>query len=189
MTRVSAVCGVTIRRAAPDDAEVIHGWRREPTTRRYQPIRDLPLEQVRSQLVERAGRQLGPEVEGELQWVIEAERTPVGWATVRVIYREHGVGELGYTIGARYHRRGYMAAAIRLLLPIAFDPVQGVDLWRLEASAAVGNVATRSILERAGFRLEGVARASAIIGGERVDHARYALLRPEWTAMRASGDG
>jgi ribosomal-protein-alanine N-acetyltransferase len=104
----------------------------------------------------------------------------VGWITLRVTSRLHGVGELGYTLGSAFHRRGYMSAAIRQLLPLAFDPVAGANLWRIEAIAAVRNVASRTVLERAGFQFEGIARASLMINGERVDHARYGLLRPEW---------
>ena len=180
---------VTLRRATPDDAELIAGWRAEPVTKRYQPIQDRSLAEVRQMLVDRAALRLGPDVNGELQWVIEAEGRPVGWITLRILFRAHGVGELGYTVGSAYHRRGYMSEAIKQVLPLAFDPERGADLWRLEASAAVDNVASRRILERAGFQLEGIARASAIIGGERVDHARYALLRPDWEAARMGGRG
>ena len=146
------------------------------------------MEQLRELLAVRAALCLGPAVDGELQWLIEAEGTPVGWVTLRVTYRAHGVAELGYTIGSAYHRRGYMTAALDLVLPLAFDPVRGADVWRLEASAAVDNIASRRVLENAGFQLEGVARASAIIAGERVDHARYALLRPDWEAARRRDD-
>lgn len=175
---------VSLRRATADDAELMYRWRAEPAARQFQPIQDRSLGQVRELLAERAVLRLGPEVDGELQWLIAADDRPVGWVTLRVTYRAHGVAELGYTIGSAYHRRGYMTAAIDLVLPLAFDPVRGADLWRLEASAAVNNIASRRVLEHAGFQLEGVARASAIIAGERVDHARYALLRPDWAAAR-----
>ena len=146
------------------------------------------MEQVRDLLAERAARCLGPAVDGELQWLIQADGTPVGWATLRIAYRAHGVAELGYTMATQYHRRGYMTAAIDLVLRLAFDPVRGADLWRVEAAAAVDNVASQRVLEGAGFQLEGVARASALINGERIDHARYALLRPDWQAAPRRGD-
>lgn len=171
---------VRLRRATVDDADMILAWRNEPTTKRYQPILDRSLAEVRQLLRERSGLVLLPDVDGEMQWVIEADAVPAGWITLRIVSRLHGVGELGYTLGSAFHRIGYMSEAIRQLLPLAFDPVAGADLWRLEAIAAVQNVASRAVLERAGFRLEGVARESLIINGERVDHARYALLRPDW---------
>jgi ribosomal-protein-alanine N-acetyltransferase len=88
------------------------------------------------------------------------------------------VGDIGYTIGERHRGRGFATAAVRGVLEIAFAP-DGVDLWRVEAVAAVENVASRRVLERAGLRYEGIARGYLVINGERVDHARYAVLRPE----------
>lgn len=175
---------VTLRRATADDAETIFAWRNEPAAKRYQPLRDYSLAQVRLNLIERAARRLGPDLDGEIQWIIEADGRAVGWITLKVTNREHAVGELGYTVGSAFHRRGFASAAVRLELPMAFSAETGADLWRLEASAAIDNTASRTVLERAGFQLEGVARASALIGGVRVDHARYALLRPDWEQIR-----
>lgn len=172
--------GVTLRRATVDDTAMILAWRDEPTTRRYQPILDRSPAEMRELLRARAALTLTPDVDGELQWVIEADGVPAGWITLRVVSRLHGVGELGYTLGSAFHRRGYMSAAIRQLLPLAFDPVDGANIYRLEAIAAVDNIGSRTVLERAGFQFEGVARESLIIDGVRVDHARYALLRPDW---------
>jgi RimJ/RimL family protein N-acetyltransferase len=57
-------------------------------------------------------------------------------------------------------------------------------LERLQAVAAVENVASRKVLENAGFALEGIQRQLLIIHGERVDHAMYALLRTDWEGKR-----
>ena len=64
------------------------------------------------------------------------------------------------------------------VIPVAFDPA-GLALERLEAVAAVENVASRRVLEKNGFRFEGIARGYLIIAGARVDHARYGLLRSD----------
>ena len=170
---------VRLRRATPEDTDLILGWRREPSARRYQPLRQLSAEELRELLAERAARALGPAVEGELQWVIETPEGPAGWVTLVVTSREHGIGTVGYTVGERLRGRGFATAGLRALLPLAFAP-EGADLARLEAVAAVENVASCRVLERCGFRWEGVARGYVVIGGERVDHARYGLLRTEW---------
>jgi RimJ/RimL family protein N-acetyltransferase len=146
------------------------------------------LEEVRRNLGERARHRLGSELDGEGQWVFEAGGVPARWITLRIVYRALDVGELGYSLSTALHRRGYMSAALKLVLPLAFDPTAGADLWRLEASVAFDNIGSRTVLERAGFQLEGVAHASAISGGWRVDHAQYALLRPGWLhSQRLSG--
>ena len=102
---------------------------------------------------------------------------PVGWISLRDVNREHQLGAVGYTIGERFRGRGFATAAVRALLPFAFEDS---DLERVEAIAAVANTASRRVLERADFRCEGIARALLAIDGVRVDHARYALLRSDW---------
>jgi RimJ/RimL family protein N-acetyltransferase len=161
------------------DAELILAWRTEPSARRYQPLRQVTLAQLRQTLGERAARPIGPAMTGEVQWLIVAPEGPVGWLTLTVESREHGLASVGYTVGERYRGRGYASAGLRELVSIAFAP-RGADLWRLEAVAAVDNAASCRVLEQAGFVREGIARAYLLIDGVRVDHARYALLRDDW---------
>jgi ribosomal-protein-alanine N-acetyltransferase len=167
---------VVLRRATPADAGLIASWRAEPSARRYQPLKPLSADELRVRLEAQAPHAVDHRLDAALWWIVDAGG-PVGWVSLKDINREHGLGAIGYTIGERFRGRGYATAAVRALLRLAFGPV---DLDRIEAIAVVENAASRRVLERAGFRLEGIARAHLVIGGERVDHARYALLRPEW---------
>ena len=171
---------VTLRRAEPADAELLAGWRSEPSAGRFQPLRRLVVDELRARLAAQP-KIVDPGLAGDVWFIIEANGRPVGGLSLKDIQREHGVGATGYTIGERYRGRGFATAAVRALAALALSP-GGADLWRLEAIAAVGNMASRRVLEKVGFRCEGIARSYLVIGGERVDHARYALLRSEWEA-------
>jgi RimJ/RimL family protein N-acetyltransferase len=179
---------VTLHRATPADAEIVFAWRSEPSAAYYQPLRSLSLAEVRRQLEALAAPALDPRLDQTVRWIVEAEGDPVGWLTLEVESREHAIGSVGYTIGERFRGRGYATAAVRALLPLAFSPA-AADLARLQAVAAVDNFASRRVLERAGFRCEGIARAYLIIAGRRVDHARYALLRDDWRVESAAAGG
>jgi [ribosomal protein S5]-alanine N-acetyltransferase len=85
-------------------------------------------------------------------------------------------GSLGYWVGARYVRQGYMTAAVRALLPAAFDLLR---LHRVEAACIPTNIASVRLLERTGFRREGYARAYLCINGIWQDHLLYARLRTD----------
>ena len=174
---------VRLRRASADDTDLVLAWRTEPSAGRYQPLHRFSADALRERLAARAAAPLDPTCTSDLQWIVETNDGPVGWVTVELTSREHGIGTLGYTIGERFRRRGYATAAVRAVLPLVFGPA-ALDLWRLEAGAAVDNVASRRVLERTGFTYEGIARALLVIDGVRVDHARYALLRPEWEEAR-----
>lgn len=166
---------VTLRRAVPTDAEMLRAWRAEPAVRQYQPIVQTSAVALAEVLTQRAALGISPDLAGEVQWIILAGGIPVGWITLRVSSRTHRVAEIGYSLATAYHGRGFMTVALPQAIGIAFDPA-GVDLARLDARAAITNQASRRTLERAGFTLEGIARRSAVIDGERVDHALYGRL-------------
>ena len=85
-------------------------------------------------------------------------------------------GTLGYWTAASHVRRGYMLEALAALRGFAFGTL---DLSRLEAGCLPENAPSRALLERAGFRQEGVAEAYLRINGRWREHALYAALRAD----------
>jgi ribosomal-protein-alanine N-acetyltransferase len=83
---------------------------------------------------------------------------------------------IGYWIGERYARHGYMYAALTALLPFVF---QVLALHRLEAACIPENQASRALLLKVGFREEGRARRYLQINGEWRDHVLFALLEDD----------
>lgn len=81
---------------------------------------------------------------------------------------------IGYWVGARHARQGVMTAAMRALVPFAFDSLR---LHRLEAACIPTNAASIALLERSGFAREGYARQYLCINGVWADHLLYARLR------------
>jgi ribosomal-protein-alanine N-acetyltransferase len=80
---------------------------------------------------------------------------------------------LGYWVGAAYAKQGYMTAAVRAVVPFVFN---SLELHRLEAACLPTNTASMRLLERVGFKREGLARSYLRINGEWRDHVLYALL-------------
>jgi len=83
-------------------------------------------------------------------------------------------GTLGYWIGEAYARQGYMREAIPAVVHYAFDRL---DLSRIEAACLPSNAASRGLLEKSGFKYEGVAQSYLQIGGRWRTHVLYAALR------------
>lgn len=83
-------------------------------------------------------------------------------------------GSLGYWIGMPFAQRGYMTAAVRALVPAAFDVLR---LHRVEAACIPTNLASVRLLEKTGFRREGYARSYLCINGTWQDHLLYARLQ------------
>ena len=76
-------------------------------------------------------------------------------------------GTLGYWIGQRHARHGYMREAIEAVVHYAFTKL---DLSRIEAACLPENAASRGVLEKSGFKYEGVAQSYLQINGRWRNH-------------------
>jgi ribosomal-protein-alanine N-acetyltransferase len=85
-------------------------------------------------------------------------------------------GTLGYWVGEPFARQGYMREAITALVHHAF---RSMDLSRVEAACLAENAASRGVLEKCGFKYEGVAQSYLQINGRWRNHVLYANLRSD----------
>jgi RimJ/RimL family protein N-acetyltransferase len=80
--------------------------------------------------------------------------------------------EIGYWLARRHWGRGIATAAVARFVEWAM-PAFG--LTRIFAAAFAENIASRRVLEKAGFRLEGIQRRAAVKHGRILDDAVYAI--------------
>ena len=86
-------------------------------------------------------------------------------------------GRIGYIMMPEHTGKGIMSHALPLMLHEVFDLRR---LHRVSASVYRPNVASIKVLERNGFRLEGVLRGGVMCDGEPTDYLFYGLLRDEF---------
>ncbi len=105
------------------------------------------------------------------------DATLVGAITLDNIRRGPAqAGTLGYWVGERHARQGYMREAIPAVVHHAFNTL---GLSRVEAACLPENIASRGVLEQAGFKYEGVAQAYLQIAGRWRTHVLFANLRSD----------
>jgi len=83
---------------------------------------------------------------------------------------------VGYWIGQDFIRQGYMAEALSASVIHAFTVM---DISRIQAGCLPENAASRALLERSGFKYEGVAQSYLQIAGRWRNHVLYANLRSD----------
>jgi RimJ/RimL family protein N-acetyltransferase len=95
---------------------------------------------------------------------------------------EPGTAEIGYWVDQRARGRGVATAAVRAICEWAVTTA-GIELieWRCDA----GNIASRRVAEKTGFRIEGTLRKRRVRDGVRVDEWVGSLLREEVLADSA----
>ena len=90
------------------------------------------------------------------------------------VYRK--TGELGYWLGEPFWGNGIVTDAVRQICREAFGRF---DLVRIHAEVYARNTASRRVLEKNGFQLEGIRRKAVYKDGVLIDDCVYALLREE----------
>lgn len=105
----------------------------------------------------------------------------VGTCSLFGIDHENQRATIGYALMAELWGRGLASEMLRLALDFAFD---ALDLNRIEADIDPLNLASCTLVERAGFEREGFLRERWRVGGGVQDTALYGLLRKDWRGGR-----
>jgi ribosomal-protein-serine acetyltransferase len=130
----------------------------------------------RAQIVRRDG----------LQAAIVARGRIVGAVGFHGVDWQHRSASLGYWLAHDAQGQGMMTAAVRAMVTHA---LRAWGLNRVEIRASVENERSRALIERLGFRYEGIARQAFRLADGFHDDAVYSMLAAEWPAGPADGRG
>ena len=123
-------------------------------------------------------------LEGELKsgesycFAIESVDAPGLLGCIDVRFPRHPrQADIGYWLGVPYWNNGYMTEALRLVCHFSFVHL---DAARVYTTAFTSNVASRKVLEKNGFSVDGTLRSHVFKRGQFLDSWFLTLLRPEW---------
>lgn len=85
--------------------------------------------------------------------------------------------EIGYALVPSERGKGYCSEAVKIMVDHLF---LSKDVVRIQAHVDVRNAASQKVVEKAGFKREGVLRKVAFVRGEWQDFYSYSILREEW---------
>jgi len=113
-----------------------------------------------------------------LPWVVTYGGQFAGQLTVgSIIWGSARSGQIGYWIDESFAGRGITPTALAMAVDHCFHVV---GLHRLEASIRPENAASRRVVEKLGFREEGVRVRQLHINGAWRDHICYAITAEEF---------
>ncbi len=101
----------------------------------------------------------------------------LGTCTLARLDAKHRIAEVGFALARDRWGRGYMKEALPLMIDFAFSRL---GLRRLEADVDPRNIAALGLLERFGFKQEGLLRERYCMNTELQDAVLLALLGREW---------
>jgi [ribosomal protein S5]-alanine N-acetyltransferase len=89
---------------------------------------------------------------------------------------KNNAAEIGYDLSSDYWNKGYMTEALKKMLHYGYEVY---SLNRIYACVYIVNIASNKLLEKLGFKHEGVIRDKHFFRGNYYDHNLYSLLRGE----------
>jgi len=168
---------VLLRPLRPTDAVPLGRFLRDGMVTRYLPSRvrrENGRQFVRRVLTDqRSG--------GGVAFAILSRETGEVVGQIRLIdwSRLERSAEVGYWLGRRYWGNGFGTESVWLVARFGF---RRMSLHRIHASVTAGNERSESVLQRVGFRPEGVLRRATRHGGRWRDDHLFGLLRGELVA-------
>lgn len=89
--------------------------------------------------------------------------------------------EIGYSLVPDERGKGYCSEAVKIMIDYLF---LSKDIGRIQAQTDPRNLASQKVLEKAGFKKEGILRRNFFTRGEWRDAYIYSILREEWKEPR-----
>jgi [ribosomal protein S5]-alanine N-acetyltransferase len=170
---------VNLRVMERDDYPLLAEWFNQPGVfGRYNPLHQVSLDEV--------GKIFASPHEARPFMVEDKEGRKVGFIFhFYVLHPASKQLEVGYTFIPSERGKGYGTEALELMVDFVFLTK---DVVRIQAQTDPRNSASQRILEKAGFKKEGILRQTFFVRGEWTDSWVYSILREEWKGPRALKD-
>ena len=108
-------------------------------------------------------------------FIFDKLKTLLGSITIENIRKgPSNAATLGYWLGKQHTGKGFMREAVSAVIDFSFTRL---DISRLEAATLSENKSSRRLLEKVGFKYEGVGQSYLQINGRWRNHVLYGLLR------------
>ena len=115
----------------------------------------------------------------EFQFAVEPRAVGhiVGSVRIRIRDSVSAQADVGFGLDSEFRGRGFATEALHAVLRFGFEELRMHRIW---ATTDTRNEGSWKLLERAGFRREGLMRDHKRVRGAWQDSYLYAVLAPEW---------
>lgn len=114
-----------------------------------------------------------------IRWAIALKKNNIviGTCGYNSWIKKSSRGEIGYELGREYWGNGYATEAVQKIIEYGFKTM---NLNRIEAFTVPEAVSSVHLLEKLGFKKEGVLREYGYLNGKFLDENVYSLLKRDW---------
>lgn len=140
----------------------------EPTYTNKQEVRELLSKYIYSY-----------EKDDYYRWAVILDETNecIGQIAFFLVNSKNHFGEIEYCIGSKFQRKGLATEAIKAVIQFGFE---NINFHKIQVCHKDGNIASKKVIEKCGFRYEGTLRDFFYINNKYVGRLYYSLIKEEW---------
>jgi [ribosomal protein S5]-alanine N-acetyltransferase len=153
-------------------------WRQQPSALKFNPLKKMSREEA-GKVLSSEGYELTDLTRFEnFRWFVEAEGEVVGNVSLKNINTTMYYADIGYGVSETHQGKGIATEAVRLVIQKIFSETK---LRKIMAYVQELNVPSCHVLEKLGFKREGLLREHYIINGRPENEVLFGLLKKEWS--------
>jgi ribosomal-protein-alanine N-acetyltransferase len=104
----------------------------------------------------------------------------IGLIALYIGKSDYKKGEVWFKVHSNFWNKGYTTEALQRILQFSFTELL---LHRMEAGCAIGNTASKRVLEKVGMIQEGLRRKNLPIRGQWMDNFEFAMLDSDFELL------
>jgi ribosomal-protein-alanine N-acetyltransferase len=173
---------LVLREILPTDADTILKIRGDIRVTRLNSGKPIETVDEARDLIEKG--QLAFEDKRRIDWGIASKAKPeklIGRCGFNYWLRQDRRASIGYDLGYAYWGKGIMTEAVTAMVRFGFEQM---GLNRIEADTDAENIGSMRVLEKVGFKREGVQHEQYFEWNEFHDLVLFALLRKDFAKLR-----
>lgn len=121
-----------------------------------------------------------------IRWgiALKGEESIIGTIGFNNFQKNHS-GNLGFDLQFEYWNKGLISEALKEIIKYGF---QQLEINRMEADVQLGNIGSEKVLEKLGFRKEGILRDWMYWNGNHYDMTMFSLLKRDFEFEKLKAD-
>jgi len=166
---------INLRIIEKDDLEILHQWMND-----IRFVGEFSFTRQRSMSeIQKSFSEYSPDIGSFM--VEKKDGTKIGVFHHFISKLFSDLVEIGYTIIPDKQGNGYCTEAVEIIVDYLFILK---DIHRIQALTFEENIASERVLEKNGFKKEGVIRNIGYSGGKIRNGVLYSIIREEWDGPR-----
>ncbi|MEM8673085.1 MAG: GNAT family N-acetyltransferase [Cyanobacteria bacterium P01_G01_bin.67] len=165
-----------LRQATQEDIEAIFIIFSDPKVTQFHDLNTFTHPDEAKKVIERRTKVFESGL--GIRWVIihKQSHCPIGSCGF-TWHREVNAAEIGYELKSQFWRKGIMSEALRAILQFGFN---SREIQFIIAEIMLKNVASRKLLEKLGFKSQGIKKKKGFWKGKYHDLEQFKLLKSDF---------